>query len=56
MALQFEWDRKKAESNERKHGITFEEASTILAPLKNLCNYLQYEERFSHFGYQQEST
>jgi hypothetical protein len=26
------------------------------APLKNLCNYLQYEERFSHFGYQQEST
>ena len=29
MALQFEWDSKKAESNKRKHGITFEEASTI---------------------------
>lgn len=29
MALQFEWDSKKARSNKRKHGITFEEASTI---------------------------
>lgn len=29
MALRFEWDGKKALSNERKHGITFEEASTI---------------------------
>ena len=29
MALQFEWDSKKARVNRRKHGITFEEASTI---------------------------
>ena len=29
MALQFEWDSKKSQSNKRKHGITFEEASTI---------------------------
>ncbi len=29
MALQFEWDRKKAQSNKKKHGITFEGASTI---------------------------
>jgi hypothetical protein len=29
MALRFEWDSKKAQSNKRKHGITFEEASTI---------------------------
>jgi uncharacterized DUF497 family protein len=29
MALQFEWDSKKAQSNKRKHGITFEEASII---------------------------
>jgi uncharacterized DUF497 family protein len=29
MALQFEWDSKKARSNKRKHGITFEEASAI---------------------------
>jgi len=29
MPLQFEWDSKKAYSNKNKHGITFEEASTI---------------------------
>jgi len=29
MALRFEWDSKKALSNKRRHGITFEEASTI---------------------------
>jgi len=29
MSLRFEWDSKKAQSNRRRHGITFEEASTI---------------------------
>jgi len=28
LSLQFEWDEKKANINRRKHGITFEEAST----------------------------
>ena len=28
MALIFEWDDKKAETNLQKHGISFEEAST----------------------------
>ena len=31
MSLQFEWDNKKANINKRKHGITFEEASTAFA-------------------------
>jgi uncharacterized protein len=31
MALIFEWDADKAQSNERKHGVTFEEASTVFA-------------------------
>ena len=31
MGLQFEWDEKKAKINQRKHGITFEEASTAFA-------------------------
>ena len=26
---QFEWDRDKADANRRKHGVTFEEASTV---------------------------
>ena len=29
MGYIFEWDAKKAESNANKHGITFEEASTV---------------------------
>ncbi|CAA6822478.1 MAG: Unknown protein [uncultured Sulfurovum sp.] len=31
MGLKFEWDEKKAKINKRKHGITFEEASTAFA-------------------------
>ena len=29
MALFFQWDNRKARSNKRKHGVTFEEASTV---------------------------
>ncbi len=29
--LLFEWDPKKARSNEQKHGITFDEASSVFA-------------------------
>jgi uncharacterized DUF497 family protein len=29
--LLFEWDIEKAKSNEKKHGILFEEASTVFA-------------------------
>ena len=36
MALQFEWDTKKARANKRKHGITFEEASTIFDDLLSI--------------------
>ena len=28
MALQFEWDSRKAAANRGKHGVTFEEAAT----------------------------
>ena len=31
MGLKFEWDDKKANINRRKHGITFEEATTAFA-------------------------
>ena len=31
MSLQFEWDADKARSNARKHGVTFEEASSVFA-------------------------
>lgn len=29
MGLRFEWDPRKAAANFKKHGITFEEASTV---------------------------
>ena len=29
MALAFEWDSRKAAANEKKHGVTFKEASTV---------------------------
>ncbi|MCP4107460.1 MAG: BrnT family toxin [Desulfobacteraceae bacterium] len=29
MSLTFEWDQNKSEANERKHGVTFEEAKTV---------------------------
>lgn len=29
MGLQFEWDRHKAETNVTKHGVSFDEASTV---------------------------
>lgn len=29
MGLVFEWDGEKAQKNSRKHGVTFEEATTI---------------------------
>ena len=31
VTLKFEWDDNKALSNVRKHGVSFEEASTVLA-------------------------
>lgn len=34
MALEFEWDDDKADSNFRKHGVSFDEATTVfLDPL-----------------------
>ena len=29
MGLHFEWDRRKATTNLRKHGVSFDEASTV---------------------------
>ena len=31
MPLSFEWDSKKVSSNVTKHGVTFDEASTVFA-------------------------
>ena len=36
MPLSFEWDEKKARSNSRKHGVNFDEASTVFADILSL--------------------
>jgi uncharacterized DUF497 family protein len=34
-AMKFEWDAAKAERNQRKHGVSFQEAATVLGdPLR----------------------
>ena len=59
MPLSFEWDDKKAKLNAKKHGVTFEEASTAFADRLSLTihdpTHSQLENRFvtvggSHLG------
>ncbi|MBN2137880.1 MAG: BrnT family toxin [Sedimentisphaerales bacterium] len=54
MALQFEWDSSKALSNKKKHGVTFEQASTIFGdPLSRTIpdpSHSKTEDRFITIG------
>lgn len=52
--IQFEWDDAKAESNRLKHGVSFEEASTVFYdPYALIIDDVEHsvkEERFILFG------
>jgi uncharacterized protein len=52
--LSFEWDPKKAESNEAKHGVSFEEAKTVFYDERALVipdpDHSKVEERFVIMG------
>lgn len=54
MALGFEWDAKKAVSNRRKHGVSFQEARTIFGDQNELMisdrEHSEEEERFISIG------
>ena len=54
MKSNFEWDEKKAKSNIQKHGVTFEEAATVLKDKLSLTmNDIAHsigEERFIDIG------
>ena len=54
MALQVEWDQIKAESNLEKHGISFEEAATVLGDPLSITipdpDHSEHEERFLLLG------
>jgi uncharacterized DUF497 family protein len=52
--MHFEWDPKKATANRRKHGVTFEEASSALRDVFSATahdpDHSDDEERFVTFG------
>jgi hypothetical protein len=54
MKLKFEWDSKKATSNVQKHGVTFEEASTVLSDVFSITIadplHSDVEDRFVTIG------
>ena len=53
--MQFEWDRKKAQQNLRKHGISFDEAVTVfydpLSATFDDPNHSVGEQRLITIGY-----
>ncbi len=52
--LRFGWDEKKNKSNQKKHGVSFEEAQSVFfdenALVYNDPNHSHDEERFLIFG------
>lgn len=54
-SIRFAWDDVKAEENRRKHGVSFEEASTVFADenarLKHNPDHSQNEDRFLLLGF-----
>jgi uncharacterized DUF497 family protein len=57
--IRFNWDKKKAEDNQKKHGITFEEAKTVFydedARLMHDPEHSELEERFLILGLSSKS-
>lgn len=55
--MRFDWDRRKAATNLRKHSVSFEEASTVFADDRALTgddpDHSVGEERFITFGMSQ---
>ena len=53
--MRFAWDEPKAEENQHKHGVSFEEASSVFADengrLKHDPDHSQEEERFLLLGF-----
>ena len=53
--MRFAWDEAKAEENRHKHGVSFEEASTVFADengrLKHDPDHSQEEDRFLLLGF-----
>jgi len=54
MALEFEWDPVKAELNLKKHGVSFDEATTIFRDTLSITisdpDHSDFEDRFIDIG------
>jgi uncharacterized DUF497 family protein len=54
MALEFEWDRTKAEINFKAHGVSFDEATTVFRDSLSISiadpDHSHSEERFIDIG------
>jgi uncharacterized DUF497 family protein len=54
LKMQFEWDESKSETNQRKHGVSFQEAATVFADLLAISfddpDHSLNESRFLIFG------
>lgn len=54
MRYYFEWDLEKAKANKRKHGITFEQASTIFLDPRMISifdiGHSEHEDRWATMG------
>jgi uncharacterized DUF497 family protein len=54
MGLRFEWDQRKADSNLKKHGVTFQEATSVFADALSITipdpNHSALEARFLDLG------
>jgi uncharacterized DUF497 family protein len=54
-SMRFAWDDAKAEENQRKHGVSFEEAATVFADenarLKHDPEHSQEDDRFILLGF-----
>lgn len=53
-ALRFEWDQRKADANEKKHGVSFEDARSVFQDERALLiddpDHSEDEERFILLG------
>ena len=53
--MEFEWDKRKATTNQKKHGVSFEEARTVFldehALLIDDPDHSETEERFILLGF-----
>jgi uncharacterized protein len=60
VAYDFEWDGNKAESNWKKHGVTFEQAATVFLDALAVTVFdeahSQYEERWFTLGHTTDGT